>query len=122
MSARRWAASSASFSSGLPRATVASQARPTALSCRQRSVRASAAEKKSLRSIARARAASAIMRYSLYGRSGSEQIPLPVENQAELVAGRLRVLLIENRGPSAEPDAPQGRRLDPRRPVVDVEV
>src|ERR1700745_1423863 len=56
----------------------------------------------------------------LIGRS--EQITLPVDDDPELIARGLGVLLIQHRRPRAEPDPPQRCRLDPRRAIVDVEV
>src|SRR5262245_28285706 len=59
--------------------------------------------------------------YSFSGRSESDQIPVPVEGDAELIAERLRTLLIEDRGPGPEPETLQQRYVE-WRSIVDGEI
>src|SRR5262245_58079733 len=105
MSASSRVASAWAASPALLPAAAFSHARPAALIWRQRSVRASAAEKKSLRSVVVADGAVLAMVCLLPGSSELDEVPVPVDDDSELIAGRLGVLLVEDGGAGAEPDA-----------------
>src|SRR2546425_967948 len=110
MSSSRRAASACPRSAPRPWATSASQPRAVTCSWRHCSIRPSAAEKKSFRSIVLGARVVAIAR-SPVEREPSKDVALPVDGQTQLVAELLGVLLIENgdgNAPRAQHDGPEG--------------